>query len=114
MALVVLLALNGLFVLGEFAIVKVRPTRVSELCAAGDLRACSLANIQAHLDEYLSVWQVGTTLASIARGMVGKKAADVILGQGEHDVARYALAMGVSYLVVSGSPTVLGEQAALG
>jgi hypothetical protein len=39
LALVFLLALNAFFVLAEFAIVKVRPSRVTQLAAAGDKRA---------------------------------------------------------------------------
>jgi CBS domain containing-hemolysin-like protein/mannitol/fructose-specific phosphotransferase system IIA component len=106
---VVLLALNAFFVLAEFAIVRVRPSRVSELIAAGDARAVALAGIQRRMDDYLGVCQVGITLASIALGMVGKKATDVIMGHG-HDGARYALAIGLSFILVSGSHIVLGEQ----
>ena len=79
-ALGLLLMLNAFFVLAEFAIVKVRPSRVTQLAAAGDRRAVLLTSIQAHLDEYLSVCQVGITLASIALGMVGERTAEVILG----------------------------------
>ena len=63
-ALVALLALNAFFVLAEFAIVKLRPSQVAERVANGDPGAALLAAIQSHLDEYLSVCQVGITLAS--------------------------------------------------
>jgi CBS domain containing-hemolysin-like protein len=109
LALVLLLALNGFFVLAEFAIVKVRPTRVSELVSSGSARASMLQGIQSHLDDYLSVCQVGITLASVALGMVGKNAADTIMGPDKNDVMRYALAMGFSYIMVSGSHILLGE-----
>ena len=109
-ALVALLALNAFFVLAEFAIVRVRPSRVAELVAEGSQRAAGLAGIQKHMDDYLGVCQVGITLASIALGMVGKNATDSIIGPGEHDGLRYAIAIGLSYLVVSGSHIVLGEQ----
>jgi CBS domain containing-hemolysin-like protein len=108
-ALIALLALNAFFVLAEFAIVRVRPSRVAEMAAAGDPRATALASIQHHLDDYLGVCQVGITLASIALGMVGKKGTDVILGAG-HDGLRYALTISASYILVSGSHIVLGEQ----
>jgi CBS domain containing-hemolysin-like protein len=110
LALFVLLALNAFFVLAEFAIVKVRPSRITELIAAGDPRAPILEGIQQHLDQYLSVCQVGITLASVALGMVGTKATDLILGTGPSGAARYLAAVGVSYLLVSGSHIVLGEQ----
>ena len=60
-----LLLLNAFFVLAEFASVKIRPTRVQELADGGVARAKVLLHIQQHLDEYLSVSQVGITLASI-------------------------------------------------
>jgi len=108
-ALILLLALNAFFVLAEFAIVKVRSSRVAEMAANGNTRAKTLQGILDHLDEYLSVCQVGITLASVALGMVGKKATDAILGDGEHSMMRYAIAMGVSYVIVSGSHIVLAE-----
>ncbi len=108
-ALAFLLALNAFFVLAEFAIVKVRPSRVAELIAAGNGEAGLLVGIQQRMDEYLSVCQVGITLASVALGMVGKKATDAIMGDGSQDAIRYALAIAVSYLLVSGSHIVVGE-----
>ena len=57
--LALLLALNAFFVLAEFAVVKVRPSRVTQLVAEGDPRAELLEHIQGQLDEYLSVCQVG-------------------------------------------------------
>ena len=108
-ALILLLALNAFFVLAEFAIVKVRASRVAEMAANGNPRAKIVAGIQSHLDEYLSVCQVGITLASVALGMVGKKATDAILGDDGHSMTRYVLAMTVSYIIVSGSHIVLAE-----
>jgi CBS domain containing-hemolysin-like protein/mannitol/fructose-specific phosphotransferase system IIA component (Ntr-type) len=107
-ALLALLATNAFFVLAEFAIVKVRPSRVAQLAGDGDARARLLVEIQEQLDEYLSVCQVGITLASVALGMVGERTAQIIMGESQSDL-RYALAIGVSYLVISGSHILLGE-----
>ncbi len=109
LALLVLLALNAFFVLAEFAIVKVRPSRVTQLAADGVQRAILVIDIQGHLDEYLSVCQVGITLASVALGMVGERTAEMIMGTSSASTARYVLAMGVSYLLISGSHILLGE-----
>jgi hypothetical protein len=107
-ALLALLATNAFFVLAEFAIVKVRPSRVAQLAGDGDARARLLTEIQDQLDEYLSVCQVGITLASVALGMVGERTAQIIMGQSQSGL-RYALAIAVSYLVISGSHILLGE-----
>lgn len=58
---------------------KVRPTRVEELVDNGDRRAKVLQHIQQHLDEYLSVCQVGITFASIGLGFAGKPAFEQII-----------------------------------
>ena len=79
LATVLLLLLNAFFVLAEFASVKVRPTRVEELVEDGNSRAKVLQGIQQHLDEYLSVCQVGITLASIGLGFVSKPAFEQIV-----------------------------------
>ena len=66
----VLLALNFFFVLAEFALVRVRASRVEELIDGGDARAKLIARIQANMDEYLSVVQVGITGATLGIGVI--------------------------------------------
>jgi CBS domain containing-hemolysin-like protein len=107
--LVLLLSLNAFFVLAEFSIVKVRPSRITQLAAAGDARAVLVGKIQGQLDQYLSVCQVGITLASIALGMVGEKTAEVLMGKSGENTLRYAISIAVSYLLISGSHILLGE-----
>jgi len=68
--LVLLLLMNGFFALAEFAMVRARPSRVAELVRAGDRRAVILARIQEHMEEYLSVVQVGITCAGLGLGFV--------------------------------------------
>lgn len=103
-----LLLLNGFFVLAEFAVVKVRSSRIEELVQSGHPRARLLQQIHDHLDEYLSVCQVGITLASVALGMVGEQIADM-LGASDGSVTSYVVAIAVSYVLISGSHIVIGE-----
>jgi CBS domain containing-hemolysin-like protein len=69
-----LVALNGFFVAAEFALVKVRATRIAELAAQGSSRARAVQREIRHLDAYLSATQLGVTIASIALGWVGEPA----------------------------------------
>jgi CBS domain containing-hemolysin-like protein len=71
LALAFILA-NGVFVAAEFAIVKVRPTQLAELAAAGSSRARMSRRILKKLDTYLSATQLGVTLASLALGWIGE------------------------------------------
>jgi len=69
-----LVLLNGFFVLAEFALVKVRATRVEELARAGNPRAKVARQMVAHLDAYLSATQLGITVASLGLGWIGEPA----------------------------------------
>lgn len=111
----VLLLLNAFFALGEFAAVKIRPTRVEELAGSGDRRARALQHIKSHLDEYLSVCQVGVTLSSIGLGFVGEPAvarllrpllerAGIVGG-----TVSLALSVTVTYILMSYLSIVLAE-----
>jgi CBS domain containing-hemolysin-like protein len=118
---VLLLALNGFFVLAEFAAVKVRPSRVDTLVAQGNKRARLVKTIQTHLDEYLSVCQVGITFASIGLGFVAEPAIVRLIEPGlawtgwlPTDPAHawltaHGIAFAISYLLVSFLHILVGE-----
>ncbi len=69
-----LVLLNGFFVASEFAIVKLRHTRVAELSRLHGVRGRLLATVHRNLDAYLSACQLGITLASLGLGWVGEPA----------------------------------------
>lgn len=71
---VLLVLLNGFFVATEFAIVKIRPTRIEELIRAKRPGAKTVRTLVRNLDGYLSATQLGITFASIALGWVGEPA----------------------------------------
>jgi CBS domain containing-hemolysin-like protein len=115
---IVLIFLNAFFVLAEFAAVKMRPTQVEALAEAGNGRARIVERIQAHLDEFLSVCQVGITLASIGLGFVGEPAfAKLILPAVQWvgitgvatRITAHSVAIAIAYLLVSFLHIVLGE-----
>jgi CBS domain containing-hemolysin-like protein len=108
---------NAFFVASEFAIVKIRPTRVKELASGGGRRARLLSGITRNLDKYLSANQLGITLASLALGWLGEPAlariiAPLLTGVGRAaNVAAHSLALGVSFAAITFLHTVLGELA---
>lgn len=69
-----LVVLNGFFVAAEFAIVKLRGTRVEELARVHGWRGRILRKVHAKLDAYLSACQLGITLASLGLGWIGEPA----------------------------------------
>lgn len=74
LAALLLVLLNGLFVAAEFAFVKVRPTRIDQLASRGNHSAIQTKICIDHLDAYLSVSQLGITLASLGLGWLGEPA----------------------------------------
>ena len=71
-ALFGLVFLNGFFVASEFAIVKIRETRLAELSEDGNIRARVARSVVRQLDAYLSATQLGITIASLGLGWMGE------------------------------------------
>jgi len=69
-----LVLLNGFFVATEFAIVKVRPSRIEELIRSKRPGAQGVRHLVTHLDAYLSATQLGITFASLGLGWLGEPA----------------------------------------
>jgi len=68
------LALNAFFVAAEFAVVKVRVTQIRPRARRGERRALAAEAVLSRLDRYLSVTQVGITVASLGLGWVAEPA----------------------------------------
>ncbi|MBI4248812.1 MAG: DUF21 domain-containing protein [Elusimicrobia bacterium] len=66
--LVILIGLNILFVLMEYALVRTRPARIEILARKGDARALRVQEMLSHIDRYLAAIQVGITLVALALG----------------------------------------------
>lgn len=72
LVIILLVALNGFFVASEFSIVKIRPSRLDTLIKEGNSRAKHAREVTEHLDAYLSVTQLGITIASLGLGWIGE------------------------------------------
>jgi CBS domain containing-hemolysin-like protein len=72
LGVLLIVAVNGFFVIAEFSIVKIRSTQLDSLIEKGDKRAVMALHVTKHLDAYLSATQLGVTMASLALGWVGE------------------------------------------
>ncbi|GAB4451833.1 MAG: hemolysin family protein [Armatimonadaceae bacterium] len=109
-----LVFLNGFFVAAEFAIVKVRATRIEELAEQGAFGAKLAKRAVEHLDAYLSATQLGITLASLGLGYIGEPAFAHLLEPlfGELDeTARHFVAGAIAFTIITILHIVLGELA---
>jgi CBS domain containing-hemolysin-like protein len=107
---------NGFFVASEFALVKVRPTQLTELLERGSVRAKLTKRILKRLDAYLAAAQVGITFASLALGWIGEPAfAGLIIpllksfGAFAEPLA-HSIAISISFILISALHIVFGEQ----
>jgi CBS domain containing-hemolysin-like protein len=75
----ILLAFTGFFVSYEFAIVKVRSTRIDQLVLEGNKSAVIAKSIISNLDEYLSACQLGITITALGLGWLGEPTVDQII-----------------------------------
>jgi CBS domain containing-hemolysin-like protein len=75
----ILIALTGFFVATEFAIVKVRSTRIDQLVSEGNRNAIAAKTVISNLDEYLSACQLGITITALGLGMIGEETVESIL-----------------------------------
>ncbi|MCC8437363.1 hemolysin family protein [Brevibacillus sp. M2.1A] len=112
----ILVLLNGFFVATEFAIVKVRESRIAQLAAEGNKRAVDVERVLHNLDAYLSACQLGITLASLGLGWLGEPAVAHLL----HPVFRYfhlnetvvtSISFIIAFSVITFLHIVLGELA---
>ncbi|WP_455661468.1 hemolysin family protein [Pradoshia sp.] len=78
-ALFILLASTMFFVASEFAIVKVRATRINQLIEEGNKKAIKAKRVITHLDEYLSATQLGITITSLGIGWLGEPTVKAII-----------------------------------
>ncbi|RZA09911.1 MAG: HlyC/CorC family transporter [Proteobacteria bacterium] len=109
-----LVALNGFFVAAEFAIVKVRRTRLEELAGLGNAAATRSILLVDQLDDYLSATQLGITLVSLALGWMGEEAFFNLFrilfpALIDSNATAHGVAVGASFFFITVLHVVLGE-----
>lgn len=116
LAALLLVSLNGFFVAAEFALVKVRATRIEELISQGRSSARVARKLHGKLDAALSASQLGITLASLALGWIGEPAfarwIEHLIGLGPWSVAlAHTFSITLAFLLITALHIVFGEQA---
>jgi CBS domain containing-hemolysin-like protein len=111
-----LIALNGLFVAAEFALVAVRKTRMEELQAHNIKGAKSVLAALEGLERCIAATQLGVTLASIGLGFVGEPALANLLAplfsflpDGARQVATHGVSTILAYVLITFFHVVFGE-----
>lgn len=119
LAVLILVLLNGFFVMAEFALVGARRSKLAAMADAGDRGARRAQAALKDLDRYISGTQLGITLASLALGWIGEPALAVVvdrfLAQFGIDVpagmAHTAAGTITAFVIITFLHIVLGELA---
>jgi CBS domain containing-hemolysin-like protein len=113
-AVALLVALNGLFVAAEFALVRSRRSKLEVMADEGDRRAERVLRQMDDMNAHLAACQLGITLASIGIGFLGEPAiADLlegIWGDGIPHGVSLAISIGLAYLIATSAHITVGEQ----
>ena len=115
---ILLVLLNGFFVAAEFAIVKVRTSQLDLKVKEGHRMAELAKHIVSKMDSYLSLAQLGITIASLGLGWIGEGVvAQIVLdvfdkiGVSLSEETAHNIALPIAFALITILHIVFGEQA---
>ena len=113
---VVVIVLTAFFVATEFAVIKLRSSRVDQMVMEGRKNALAVQKVTSNLDGYLSACQLGITITALGLGWLGEPTVEKMLypvfgrlGIGES--AGHILSFGIAFVSITFLHVVLGELA---
>lgn len=111
-----LLFSNGFFVASEFAMVKVRKTRIEQLVNEGNYNAKIAMEALKDLDKFIAAVQLGVTISSIGLGWVGEgtlariiEPLFVFLPGISKTVATHTVSASIAFALITFFHVVIGE-----
>ena len=114
--LIIFLGLTGFFVAAEFAVVKIRKSRIDQLIDEGNKKAVIAKKVVSDLDYYLSACQLGITITAIGLGAFTKPYVKHLMYPifewlNTPETLMNVLSYGIALAVVSYLHVVIGEMA---
>ncbi|PLR92548.1 hemolysin family protein [Bacillus sp. T33-2] len=112
----VLIALTAFFVATEFAIVKVRSSRIDHLIEENKRGAKAAKHVVTHLDEYLSACQLGITVTALGLGWLGEPTVEKLLypvfkAWELNESVSHLISFGIAFVLITFLHVVVGELA---
>ncbi|SDI68900.1 hemolysin family protein [Alteribacillus bidgolensis] len=112
----ILIALTAFFVASEFAIVKIRKSRVETLVEQGKPGAKAVDKVTSNLDGYLAACQLGITVTALGIGWLGEPAVahllhPVISSIGLSDAMVHTISFIIAFGIITFLHVVVGELA---
>ena len=114
--LIIFLGLTAFFVAAEFAVVKIRKSRIDQLIDEGNKKAVIAKKVVSDLDYYLSACQLGITITAIGLGAFTKPYVKHLMYPifewlNTPETLMNVLSYGIALAVVSYLHVVIGEMA---
>lgn len=111
-----LIAMTAFFVAAEFAVVKIRSSKLDQLVAEGKKGASSAKQVVSNLDGYLSACQLGITVTALGLGWLGEPTVERLLlpvldNFNLSDSVTHILTFGIAFASVTFLHVVIGELA---
>ena len=114
LAVLVLVLLNGFFVAAEFALVRVRRSRIEDQAEAGVRGAGLVLRQLDDLSRYLAACQLGITFTSLGIGFLGEPAVasifENLIGEEAPKWVYYGVSLFLAYLITTSLHITIGEQ----
>jgi CBS domain containing-hemolysin-like protein len=112
----ILIALTAFFVASEFAIIRIRSSRIDQLIEEGNTKAISAKKVISNLDEYLSACQFGITITALGLGWLGESTIEgllrpIFVGLHIPENITHVLAIGIAFAAITFLHVVVGELA---
>lgn len=113
---VVLIACTAFFVAIEFAIVKVRGSKIDQFVLEGKKGALAAKKVTSNLDEYLSACQLGITVTAMGLGALGEPTIERLLHPlfdkwNINPSIAGVLSLGIAFTIMTYLHVVVGELA---
>jgi CBS domain containing-hemolysin-like protein len=112
-----LVLINGFFVDAEFALVKIRQSRLGEMVKERRPLASTASWLVERLDASLSACQLGITMASLGLGWIGEPAVahllrPLLVSIGiQSQILVHGVAFAIAFTTITAFHLVIGEQA---
>ena len=114
LAVLVLVLLNGFFVAAEFALVRVRRSRIEDQAEEGVRGAGLVLRQLDDLSRYLAACQLGITFTSLGIGFLGEPAIasifENLIGEEAPKWVYYGVSLFLAYLITTSLHITIGEQ----
>jgi CBS domain containing-hemolysin-like protein len=109
----VLVLLNAFFVVGEYALVRSRRTRLEEMAEGGKRSATLALRMIDDIGDYIGACQVGITMASLGIGALGEPTLAHVFedafGSSIGHAAAVAASVIIAYLLITVFQSIVGE-----